>query len=83
MKLIDLKEIAMTRNEFDSVTSRVMQTLRSTPELEDVIAAAKESPYVQERARIDNLIHDAIKKALPNLPAPQGLLGRIKQLLGL
>lgn len=62
MKLIHLKEIAMTHKEYDSITGHVMSVLRSLFDVDKLVSLAKDSPYVQDKAKLDNAIHASIGK---------------------
>ena len=84
MKLSDLKEIAMTHTEYDSITSKVVSALRSLFNLDELVSLAKESPYVEDKAKLDKAIRTTVDRMTLYLDphAKQSVVQRIKKGLG-
>lgn len=84
MKLSDLKEVAMTHKEYDSITNKVVSMLRSLFNVDELVDLAKQSPYLQDRAKLDNAIHSALARIDKQMD-PQiktNVVQRIRKVLG-
>ena len=84
MKLSQLKEVAVTHKEYDSITTQVLSSLRSLFDVDELVTQAKESPYVQDKAKLDNAIISTMKQIdVPLDPhTKSNVIERIRQALG-
>ena len=84
MKLSDLKETTVTHKEFDSVTDKILGTLHDLFNVDELVDLAKDSPYLQDRARLDNAIHNTMDRLDIEVDpsTKKNIVQRIKRVLG-
>lgn len=82
MKLSDLKEVALTHREYDSATTKTLSKLRSLFNVNELVALAKDSPYLQDQAKLDDAIRSTLERMNIDPHFKSGVIQRIKKVLG-